>query len=269
MAEIVTGIGGGLNWQRRGLVALLERLREGAKLRPVVAHQDRLARFGFELVAWFVEANGGEVVVLGHTDSSPGRELVEDLLAVVHSFSRTPARTPTLPSPNAGRSGSSPTLTSAPSCAGGSASRASSTTRRLITSSSPAPRPTGRASRPASCTICRLVRGGTLPGEVHCRPRRLHRRPGSQAQVPGDRQGPRSQVPQPEVARPVRLHPDHGHQGPRRSTPRMLGDLRYAEALPYPREGFPFGAARRPVPSARVHRSAGAAGRKPRPHRRA
>lgn len=87
-AEVVTDIGGGLNWNRRGLVALLERLREGAKLRLVVAHKDRLARFGFDLVAWFVEANGGEVVVLGHTDSSPERELVEDLLAVVHSFSR-------------------------------------------------------------------------------------------------------------------------------------------------------------------------------------
>ena len=86
-AEVVTDIGGGLNWKRRGLVALLERLRAGAKLRLVVAHKDRLARFGFDLVAWFVEANGGEVVVLGHTDSSPERELVEDLPAVVHSFS--------------------------------------------------------------------------------------------------------------------------------------------------------------------------------------
>ena len=86
-AEVVTDIGGGLNWNRRGLVALLERLRAGAKLRLVVAHQDRLARFGFDFVAWFVEANGGEVVVLGHTDSSPERELVEDLLAVVHSCS--------------------------------------------------------------------------------------------------------------------------------------------------------------------------------------
>ena len=86
-AEVGDDIGGGLNWKRRGLVALLERLREGAKLRLVVAHKNRLARFGFDLVAWFVEANGGEVVVLGHTDSSPERELVEDLPAVVHSFS--------------------------------------------------------------------------------------------------------------------------------------------------------------------------------------
>ncbi len=87
-AEVAADIGGGLNWKRRGLVALLERLRKGAKLRLVVVHKDRLARFGFDLVAWFVEANGGEVVVLGHTDSSPERELVEDLLAIVPSFSR-------------------------------------------------------------------------------------------------------------------------------------------------------------------------------------
>ncbi len=86
-AEIVTDIGGGLNWKRKGLVALLERLRGGAKLRLVVAHKDRLARFGFELLEWLVEANGGDVVVLGHTDASPERELTEDLLAVIHTFS--------------------------------------------------------------------------------------------------------------------------------------------------------------------------------------
>ena len=49
-AEIVQDIGGGLNWKRKGLVSLLERLHRGDKLRIVVAHRDRLARFGFELV---------------------------------------------------------------------------------------------------------------------------------------------------------------------------------------------------------------------------
>ena len=56
-AEIVTDIGGGLNFRRKGLVALLERLHGGAKLRLVVAHahKDRLARFGFDLIRWQVE----------------------------------------------------------------------------------------------------------------------------------------------------------------------------------------------------------------------
>ena len=70
-ARIVTDVGGGLNFKRKGLVALLERLHRGDKLRIVVAHRDRLARFGFELIRWMAEQNGGEVVVLGNTEYSP------------------------------------------------------------------------------------------------------------------------------------------------------------------------------------------------------
>ena len=45
-AEIVQDTGGGLNWKRKVLVSLLERLHRGDKLRIVVAHRDRLAWFG-------------------------------------------------------------------------------------------------------------------------------------------------------------------------------------------------------------------------------
>ena len=37
----------------------------------VVAHRDRLARFGFELIQWMAEQNGGEILVLDNTDHSP------------------------------------------------------------------------------------------------------------------------------------------------------------------------------------------------------
>ena len=67
-AGIVTDVGGGLNFRRKGLVALLERLHSGDKLRIVVAHRDRLARCGFDLIEWLAEQNGGEVVVLGNRD---------------------------------------------------------------------------------------------------------------------------------------------------------------------------------------------------------
>ena len=86
-ARIVTDVGGGLNFHRKGLVALLERLHRGAKLRIVVAHRDRLARFGFDLIEWMAEQNGGEIVVLGNTDHSPEQELTEDILAILHTFS--------------------------------------------------------------------------------------------------------------------------------------------------------------------------------------
>ena len=86
-AEIVKDIGGGLNGKRKGLVALLERLHGGEKLRIVVAHQDRLARFGFELIEWLAKQNGGDVVVLDESSCSPEQELTEDILSMLHPFS--------------------------------------------------------------------------------------------------------------------------------------------------------------------------------------
>ena len=86
-AEIVTDVAGGLNWKRKGLLSILERLHRGDKLTVVVAHRDRLARFGFELIQWLVEQNCGQVVVLNQPDGSPESELTEDLLAILHTFS--------------------------------------------------------------------------------------------------------------------------------------------------------------------------------------
>ena len=86
-AEIVADVAGGLNWQRKGLLTILERLHRGDKLELVVAHRDRLARFGFELIEWLVQQNGGSVVVLNQSDASPESELTEDLLAILHTFS--------------------------------------------------------------------------------------------------------------------------------------------------------------------------------------
>ena len=86
-AEVVKDIGGGLNWKRKGLVALLERLHSGEKLRIVVAHKDRLARFGFALIEWLAKQNGGEVVVLDESSCRPEQELTEDILSILDTFS--------------------------------------------------------------------------------------------------------------------------------------------------------------------------------------
>ena len=86
-AEIVRDIGSGLNFKRKGLRAVLDRLRAGDKLQLVVAHRDRLARFGIELLQYLVEQNGGELVVLDNQRHSPEAELTTDLLTILHVFS--------------------------------------------------------------------------------------------------------------------------------------------------------------------------------------
>lgn len=85
-AEVITDIGSGLNFKRKGLLSILERLMRGDKLTIVVAHKDRLARFGFDLIRYLVEFNGGKIVVLDQSAYSPQQELVADLLSIITVF---------------------------------------------------------------------------------------------------------------------------------------------------------------------------------------
>ena len=86
-AEIIQDIGSGLNFKRKGLQALLERLLQGDKFDLVLAHRDRLCSFGFQLFEFLFEKSGGQILVLDQTLSEPEQELVQDLLAILHHFS--------------------------------------------------------------------------------------------------------------------------------------------------------------------------------------
>jgi putative resolvase len=86
-AEIIQDIGSGLNYKRKGIKTILERLMCGDKLTIIVAHRDRLCRFGFELFQYLVEQNGGQLLVLDKTIYSPEQELTADLLNILHVFS--------------------------------------------------------------------------------------------------------------------------------------------------------------------------------------
>jgi len=86
--EIIKDYGSGINFKRRWLLSLLERILRGDKLRVIVAHRDRLARFGSEVIQFLVEQNGGEVVVLDETIyGSSEEEFTADLLAILDVFS--------------------------------------------------------------------------------------------------------------------------------------------------------------------------------------
>lgn len=86
-AEVIRDIGSGINFKRKGLLSLLDRCLRGDKLTLVVAHRDRLARFGFDLIRYLVEQNGGQIVVQDDTTYSPEPELTADLLSILHVFS--------------------------------------------------------------------------------------------------------------------------------------------------------------------------------------
>src|SRR5216117_1094327 len=71
--EFIEEIGGGLNFKRPKFTALVD---------SVVAHKDRLARFGFELLQHLCRKHGSELLVLNTEKVSPEQEMVQDLMAI-------------------------------------------------------------------------------------------------------------------------------------------------------------------------------------------
>lgn len=83
---IVTDIGSGLNFKRKGFQRILDKAIKGKVQEIVVTHRDRLCRFGFELLEKILGQHGGAIVVLNHKDTSPKKELVDDLISIITSF---------------------------------------------------------------------------------------------------------------------------------------------------------------------------------------
>ena len=62
--EVIEEVGGGLNCNRKKFLALIENIgmRQGKTV--VVAHRDRLTRFGFEWCERYAKQNGCAVIEL-------------------------------------------------------------------------------------------------------------------------------------------------------------------------------------------------------------
>lgn len=85
--EFIEEVGGGLNFKRKRFLALMDEIGRRELKTLILAHRDRLTRFGFEWFEHFAEANGCEVLVLNQERLSPEQEMVQDLMTVVHCFS--------------------------------------------------------------------------------------------------------------------------------------------------------------------------------------
>ena len=53
----------------------------------MIAHRDRLVRFGYDYFEAFCQRHHTEIVVINCEDLSPEQELVRDLIAIVTVFS--------------------------------------------------------------------------------------------------------------------------------------------------------------------------------------
>ena len=85
--EFIEEVGGGLNFKRPKFIQLIDRIDADEIGTLVVAHSDRLTRFGFDLLKHLCDQHGCEMLVLNTEKLSPEQEMVQDLMAITHCFS--------------------------------------------------------------------------------------------------------------------------------------------------------------------------------------
>lgn len=84
--EIIEDIGSGINYNKKGLKQLIDKINNQEVSKVVVLYKDRLVRFGFELIEYLCEINNVELEVIDHSDKSKEEELTDDLIQIITVF---------------------------------------------------------------------------------------------------------------------------------------------------------------------------------------
>jgi putative resolvase len=85
---IIEDIGSGLNLNKKGLRKIINLAIKGKINKLVIAHKDRLVRFGYELIEDLIkEYSNGEIIVLNAKEyKKPEDELVNDVLQIMNVY---------------------------------------------------------------------------------------------------------------------------------------------------------------------------------------
>lgn len=84
--EIITDIGSGINYNKKGLQELIKRINDKEVSKIVILYKDRLIRFGFDLIKYLCELNDVEIEIIDNTEQSKEQELTDDLIQIITVF---------------------------------------------------------------------------------------------------------------------------------------------------------------------------------------
>lgn len=86
--EVLADLGSGMNYHKKRLTRLLDAILEGSVGRLVLTHNDRLLRFGAELVCAICQAKEVEIVIINQgEDTGFEEDLAADVLGIITVFS--------------------------------------------------------------------------------------------------------------------------------------------------------------------------------------
>ncbi|MEM9927987.1 MAG: IS607 family transposase [Cyanobacteria bacterium P01_D01_bin.50] len=86
-SRCISEMGSGLNFKRKKFLKLMESVSKREVSKIVVAHKERLVRFGFDFIEWFCNLHGCEIVIINNNFKTPQQEMLEDFLAIMHCYS--------------------------------------------------------------------------------------------------------------------------------------------------------------------------------------
>lgn len=85
--DVITDIGSGINYNKKGLNQLIDKITNSEVEKIVILYKDRLLRFGYELIETICEKYGTTIEIIDNTEKTEEQELVEDLIQIVTVFS--------------------------------------------------------------------------------------------------------------------------------------------------------------------------------------
>lgn len=86
--DVIEDIGSGLNYNRKHWNdLLLNQIPKGEIEKIYITYKDRFVRFGFDWFERFCNHYNCEIVIINNPDTSPQKELIDDLISIIHVFS--------------------------------------------------------------------------------------------------------------------------------------------------------------------------------------
>jgi predicted site-specific integrase-resolvase len=85
--KIITDIGSGINYNKKGLNELIGLVMEKKVSKIVVLYKDRLVRSGYELIKNICDKNNAAIEIIDHNEKTEQEEVVEDLVRIITVFS--------------------------------------------------------------------------------------------------------------------------------------------------------------------------------------
>ena len=85
---IISDIGSGLNYKRKGLKELIEKAINGEIEELIISYKDRLTRFGYELIEQIITkySNGKITIINKEEEETPIEELTKDVVSIMNVY---------------------------------------------------------------------------------------------------------------------------------------------------------------------------------------